>query len=167
MGSRTIWNSAASITACALLLIAGCGGQPAGSTAGPADSSTPATTTESRTSAKLPPLPDQDAPQTKQSRPASTTVRAVSSRYCGTVRAASGLTLHVKLGEGALACTEAERVVSAFHRAIKGKQPAGSDRPVAATVDGWDCVSGPPSSEGGTSCTKGGRNVLAAVVTEE
>lgn len=61
----------------------------------------------------------------------------------------------------------AERVIAAFHAEIAGQQPAGSRHPVKATVDGWKCVSGPPSSQGGTSCSKGDTDVLAAVITDE
>lgn len=68
---------------------------------------------------------------------------------------------------GDAGCELAERVVAAFHAEIEGKQPAGSRHPVKATVDGWACVSGPPSSQGGTSCSKGDTDVLAAVITDE
>lgn len=86
---------------------------------------------------------------------------------CGTVTAASGLTLRVLLGTGVTDCALGERVVAAFHAEIAGKQPAGSTRPAAAEVDGWHCVSGPPASGGGTDCESDGRNVQAAVEARE
>lgn len=147
-------------------LVAGCSSEP-GSQVTAATSSAPTT---SQTAVKLPPLPE-DATATTKPAPAVSTTTPAETRSpggaCGTVTAASGLTLLVELGEGATDCTEAERIVADFHAKIAGQQSADSRRPVAASVDGWDCVSGPPSSQGGTSCTKGSQNVLAGVVAEE
>ncbi|WP_245573381.1 hypothetical protein [Amycolatopsis benzoatilytica] len=85
---------------------------------------------------------------------------------CGTVTAASGLTLYV-YDPKAIPCPAAMTLVKKFHAAINGKQPAGSNSPVNATVDGWLCVSGPPAAQGGTTCSKGEQTVLAAVVPAE
>ncbi|OZM72521.1 hypothetical protein CFN78_15630 [Amycolatopsis antarctica] len=82
--------------------------------------------------------------------------------------AASGLTLQVLGGDtGSAPCEEATRVVRQFHERIAGRQAAGSDEPATGSVEGWDCVSGPPSAQGGTSCGKGTLTVLAAVVPAE
>lgn len=161
---RVTW--ALSPAACLLVLVlSGCDGDSAPAAVPASSVSVPSGTT----SVRLPPLPD---PETASERPAPSTLRTstgapAAGDYCGTVTAASGLTLRVMLGEGALDCTEAKRVVAAFHRAIEGEQSAESDEPVSATVDGWHCVSGPPSAQGGTSCSIGQKNVLGAVVTEE
>ncbi|OLZ51163.1 hypothetical protein BS329_17540 [Amycolatopsis coloradensis] len=80
--------------------------------------------------------------------------------------AASGLTLQVLNGPG-VSCADATGIVGSFHKTIAGRQFAGSDEPVSETVDGWLCVSGAPAAQGGTSCSKGGQNVFAAVVPVE
>ncbi|MGH3449163.1 MAG: hypothetical protein ACRDQW_00235 [Haloechinothrix sp.] len=125
------------------------------------------------TSGDLPPLPDPATPRSTSrtapttTAPTSTAPTSASSGTCGTVTAASGMTLRVLLGSGVTDCALAERVVAAFHHAIAGKQPAGSARPAGADVDGWHCVSGPPAAQGGTDCSQNGRNVQAAVVGAE
>lgn len=145
-------------------LVAGCSSEP-GAEVTAATSSAPSV---SRTAVKLPPLPEDATTKPAPAAPKTTPAGTKSpDGPCGTVTAASGLTLLVELGEGATDCTEAERIVADFHAKIAGQQSADSRRPVAASVDGWDCVSGPPSSQGGTSCTKGSQNVLAGVVAEE
>ncbi|AXB48405.1 hypothetical protein A4R43_11275 [Amycolatopsis albispora] len=82
--------------------------------------------------------------------------------------AASGFTLQVlDAAETGVPCDEARSVVERFHRAIAGRQPAGSQEPVSETVDGWLCVSGAPTAQGGTTCGRQDRTVLAAVVPLE
>jgi hypothetical protein len=66
-----------------------------------------------------------------------------------------------------IGCPEAERVVTEFHQKIAGRQARDSQQPVGDTVDGWACVSGPPAAQGGTTCSKGGQDILAAVVPAE
>jgi hypothetical protein len=85
---------------------------------------------------------------------------------CGTVTAASGLTLYVFQSQG-LDCAAATKLVGDFQRKIGGRQGAGSNDAVNDTVDGWLCTSGPPASQGGTTCTKGEQTVFAAVVPSE
>lgn len=142
----------------ASLLAAGCSGSdhPPRAAAPSSVTSAPATTMEKP--AELPPVPEEAEP----AKP-----RPQEPEGCGTVSAAGGAQLQVILGDGATGCAEAERVVRAFHRKIAGQQPAGSRSPAKATVDGWECVSGPPSSQGGTSCSRGAETVSAAVVTAE
>ncbi|TVT42296.1 hypothetical protein FNH05_22610 [Amycolatopsis rhizosphaerae] len=87
---------------------------------------------------------------------------------CGSVTAASGLTLSVLDGTAAgIGCAQAHQLVAKFQAGIAGQQPAGSGRPVSATVDGWLCVSGPPSSQGGTTCSLDDKTVYARVVAAE
>ncbi|AIJ23088.1 hypothetical protein [Amycolatopsis methanolica] len=115
------------------------------------------------------------APQT--SAPASTAAPAPSTSAtttearaygCGTVPAASGLTLQVmETTTSTLSCGQATDLVTRFQRAIAGRQPAGSGRPVSETVDGWLCVSGPPASQGGTTCSRGDDTVFARVTEAE
>ncbi|WP_329047616.1 hypothetical protein OG738_35840 [Amycolatopsis sp. NBC_01488] len=87
---------------------------------------------------------------------------------CGTVTAASGLTLYVfDSGSAGVSCAAATKLVGDFHRKIAGRQGAGSNDAVNETVDGWLCTSGPPAAQGGTTCTKGEQTVFAAVVPSE
>lgn len=141
-------------------LLVGCSGSPQRQADEP--SPTPPVEQTSQTPAELPPLPGDDAPA-----PTSTMATAEDgfTRSCGTVTAASGARLQVILGEGVTDCPMAMRLVRAFHRKID--QPSGSRHPAKATVDGWQCVSGPPSSQGGTTCSRGAATVLAAVETSE
>lgn len=163
----------ATLIGCACLLpLGGCVAQDPPAQA--VVSATPTSARGAESSVRLPPLPEQDPTATVTAAPSPRATPAPApaparenSATCGTVTSASGLTLRVKLGEGATDCGLAERVVRAFHRAIAGQQPAESDEPVGAIVDGWKCVSGPPSAQGGTSCSKGAVNVLGAVVSEE
>lgn len=114
------------------------------------------------------PIPSPDAPTSSAApKPAPKPKPAEPVQgSCGTVTAASGLTLQVLNGAG-VACADATRIVDAFHKRIAGRQSAGSDEPVSDTVDGWLCVSGAPAAQGGTSCSKGEQNVFAAVVPVE
>lgn len=118
--------------------------------------------------ASVPPIPSPDAPHPSAAPKPVTTPKPAEpvQGSCGTVTAASGLTLQVLNGAG-VACADATRIVDAFHKRIAGRQSAGSDEPVSDTVDGWLCVSGPPAAQGGTSCAKGDQNVFAAVVPVE
>ncbi|HKN53325.1 MAG TPA: hypothetical protein VJX66_12530, partial [Amycolatopsis sp.] len=87
---------------------------------------------------------------------------------CGTVTAASGLTLYVFDSQSVgVDCAAATRLVTEFQRKIAGRQGAGSNDAVNDTVEGWLCTSGPPASQGGTTCTKGEQTVFAAVVPSE
>ncbi|MCR6482116.1 hypothetical protein M8542_04785 [Amycolatopsis sp. OK19-0408] len=139
--------------------------------AAPPPSSTPppATSSSSPTSTGTPPPPPSTggssapAPATK---PASAPPPVPGS--CGTVTAASGLTLYVfDSGSTGVSCVAATKLVGDFHRKIAGRQGAGSNDAVNETVDGWLCTSGPPAAQGGTTCTKGEQTVFAAVVPSE
>ncbi|RJQ80670.1 hypothetical protein D5S19_24675 [Amycolatopsis panacis] len=82
--------------------------------------------------------------------------------------AAGGLTLYVYDSRaGGVSCADATSLVKKFHATIAGRQSAGSNAAVDATVDGWLCTSGPPAAQGGTTCSKGEQTVLAAVVPAE
>lgn len=142
------------VTVFTALLLAGC--SPSAPTAGdtPATSGSPT----AATSRPLPPVPgDADEPTpTKSSRSG-----------CHTVTSAAGLPLAVAIGHTTIPCAQATDVVAAFHAQITGRQPPGSDRPAGAEVDGWHCVSGPPSAQGGTTCDRGSDEIMAAVVDRE
>ncbi|GAA3831052.1 hypothetical protein [Amycolatopsis tucumanensis] len=98
----------------------------------------------------------------------SPTTTGARADGCGTVPAASGLTLQVmETTTSSLSCGQATDLVTRFQRAIAGRQPAGSGRPVSETVDGWLCVSGPPASQGGTTCSRGEDTVFARVTEAE
>ena len=87
---------------------------------------------------------------------------------CGTVTAASGLTLQLLGGEGGgVDCATGRRIVEEFHKKIAGKQPADSNEPVSDSVEGWQCVSGAPTAQGGTACSKEDKSVFAGVVPSE
>lgn len=118
--------------------------------------------------ASVPPIPSQTAPSSAAApNPAPEPKPAEPVQgSCGTVTAASGLTLQVLNGPG-VSCADATGIVDSFHKRITGRQSAGSDEPVSETVDGWLCVSGAPAAQGGTSCSKGEQNVFAAVVPVE
>ncbi|MFD5246189.1 hypothetical protein ACFWIW_16685 [Amycolatopsis sp. NPDC058340] len=116
----------------------------------------------------VPPIPSQTAPNPSAApapAPKPKPAEPVQGS-CGTVTAASGLTLQVLNGPG-VSCAEATGIVDSFHKRIAGRQSADSDEPVSETVDGWLCVSGAPAAQGGTSCGKGEQNVFAAVVPVE
>lgn len=153
------------VLAClALTVLAGCSADPAPR---PAPSSSPAAASASPSAAPtLPPLPPQSsAPVAKP--PKSTAAPADGT--CGTVTAASGLTLQVLGGQdaGGVDCPTGKKIVEQFQRKIAGKQTAESNEPVSDTVDGWLCVSGAPAAQGGTTCSKDNSTVLAAVVPTE
>ncbi|MET8998327.1 hypothetical protein [Amycolatopsis sp. Hca4] len=157
------------LAAClALPVLTACSGDPAAQ-APPAPP--PATTAPSvTTSAATPPPPpggtgseSAPAPATRPSGPPPSVPGS-----CGTVTAASGLTLYVfDSGSAGVSCVAATKLVGDFHRKIAGRQGAGSNDAVNETVDGWLCTSGPPAAQGGTTCTKGEQTVFAAVVPSE
>ncbi|WP_236005271.1 hypothetical protein [Amycolatopsis pittospori] len=128
----------------------------------------PSAAPSSTTSPSVPPIPSQTAPSPSTApnpQPKPKPAEPVQGS-CGTVTAASGLTLQVLNGPG-VSCADASGIVDSFHKRIAGRQSAGSDEPVSETVDGWLCVSGAPAAQGGTSCSKGEQNVFAAVVPVE
>jgi hypothetical protein len=59
------------------------------------------------------------------------------------------------------------RVVEKFHKKIAGKQPAESNEPVTDGVEGWQCASGPPAAQGGSTCSKDDKTTFAAAVPNE
>ncbi|MGW4488904.1 hypothetical protein ACWEOE_34335 [Amycolatopsis sp. NPDC004368] len=150
--------------------LAACSGEPETRAAVPPPPS--ATTappgTAPRTATPPPPPPAEsthEGPSTS-ARPASTTAAVPGS--CGTVTAASGLTLYVFDSQaGGVPCAEAMKLVRDFHAKIAGRQGSGSNDAVNDTVSGWLCTSGPPAAQGGTTCSKGERTVFAAVVPSE
>ncbi|MFB9688032.1 hypothetical protein [Amycolatopsis plumensis] len=157
------------LVAClALLALAGCSGDPA-APAPPAppsaSSAPPATTTAPPSPSPAPPAGSGSAPA-PASKPSGPPPSVPGS--CGTVTAASGLTLYVfDSGSAGVSCAAATKLVGDFHHRIAGRQGAGSNDAVNETVDGWLCTSGPPAAQGGTTCTKGEQTVFAAVVPSE
>jgi hypothetical protein len=84
------------------------------------------------------------------------------------VTAASGATLQILGGTGGgVDCTTGKHIVEEFHKKITGKQAAASNEPVSDSVEGWQCVSGPPAAQGGTTCSKDDQSIYAAVVPSE
>jgi hypothetical protein len=158
------------LAAClAVPALAACSGAPAAQApAPPPSSAAPASTTATSADASTPPPATTGgaatpAPATKPSGPPPTVPGS-----CGTVTAASGLTLYVfDSGSAGVSCATATKLVGDFHRKIAGRQGAGSNDAVNETVDGWLCTSGPPAAQGGTTCTKGEQTVFAAVVPSE
>ena len=157
------------LVAClALPVLAACSGDPAAQ-APPAPPPT-STAPSVPTSAGTPPPPpgptgseSAPAPVTRPSGPPPSVPGS-----CGTIAAASGLTLYVfDSGAAGVSCVAATKLVGDFHRKIAGRQGAGSNDAVNETVDGWLCTSGPPAAQGGTTCTKGEQTVFAAVVPSE
>lgn len=131
-------------------------------------SASPPSLPASVSSVSVPPIPSQTAPSPSAAPNPATKPKPAEpvQGSCGTVTAASGLTLQVLNGPG-VSCADATAIVGSFHQRIAGRQSAGSDEPVSETVDGWLCVSGAPAAQGGTSCGKGDQNVFAAVVPVE
>ncbi|KDN16019.1 hypothetical protein [Amycolatopsis rifamycinica] len=156
------------LVAClALPVLAACSGDPAAQAppAPPSVTPPPSVTTTAGTPPPPPPPGGSEsapAPVTKPSAPPPV------PGSCGTVTAASGLTLYVfDSGAAGVSCGAATKLVGDFHRKITGRQGAGSNDAVNETVDGWLCTSGPPAAQGGTTCTKGEQTVFAAVVPSE
>ncbi|WP_370963509.1 hypothetical protein [Amycolatopsis sp. cg9] len=139
--------------------------------AAPAPAPSPSVSSEApaTTSAGTPPPPpaaESSAAVPSAPKPAGAPPSVPGS--CGTVTAASGLTLYVfDSGSAGVSCVAATKLVGDFHRKIAGRQGAGSNDAVNETVDGWLCTSGPPAAQGGTTCTKGEQTVFAAVVPSE
>ncbi|WP_410597678.1 hypothetical protein [Amycolatopsis sp. lyj-23] len=157
------------LVAClALPVLAACSGDPAAQAppAPPPASAAPSVTT-SASAPTLPPSPGGSAPApAPANRPSGPPPSVPGS--CGTVTAASGLTLYVfDSGSAGVSCVAATKLVGDFHRKITGRQDSGSNDAVNETVDGWLCTSGPPAAQGGTTCTKGEQTVFAAVVPSE
>ncbi len=152
----------------ALPVLAACSGDPAAQAPpAPPSSTAPAPATTSPDTPAPPPATGDGssapAPTAKPSGPPPSVPGA-----CGTVTAASGLTLYVfDSGSAGISCVTATKLVGDFHHKIAGRQGAGSNDAVNETVDGWLCTSGPPASQGGTTCTKGEQTVFAAVVPSE
>jgi len=161
---RPAWLLAGvAVLACA----AGCA--DAQTAAAPSSSAPPPSSAVPSPSSSAPPPPSTSAPATtRTTTPPPTSSEAVpTGGDCGTVPAASGLTLRV-LDSSAMGipCADATNLVAKFQRQITGKQPPGSAEPVNATVDGWLCVSGAPAAQGGTSCSRGEQTVFAEVAAE-
>ncbi|WP_103352924.1 hypothetical protein [Amycolatopsis sp. CA-128772] len=157
------------LVAClALPVLAACSGEPAAQ-APPAPSATTAGTPATTPTGTPPPPPaatEGSAAPAPVSKPSGPPPSVPGS--CGTVTAASGLTLYVfDSGSAGVSCSAATKLVGDFHRKIAGRQGAGSNDAVNETVDGWLCASGPPAAQGGTTCTKGEQTVFAAVVPSE
>jgi hypothetical protein len=146
-------------TAAVLLLSAGCSGSddPVVQVATPPPPPPAAATTPASSSSQAPPPAPATGTKRADASPAAGT--------CGTVTAASGLTLRVLPAPG-VSCPDAVGLVSRFQAQLAGRQPARSSRPASATVDGWLCVSGPPSAQGGTTCSLQDKTVFAAVAAE-
>ncbi|SFW81654.1 hypothetical protein [Amycolatopsis australiensis] len=135
---------------------------PPSSAPAPAGTSAPASTTAP------PPPPATGSPSAPAPAPKPSGAPPSVPGSCGTVTAASGLTLYVfDSGSAGVTCAAATKLVGDFHRKIAGRQGAGSNDAVNETVDGWLCTSGPPAAQGGTTCTKGEQTVFAAVVPSE
>lgn len=155
------------VVAClALPALAGCSGgdaaQPPSVSASP---SAPASTSPVSTTAP-PPVPGSSTPPST-SKPLGPPPSSVPGA-CGTVKAASGLTLYVFDSSSAgVDCAAATKLVTNFQQKIAGRQDAASNEAVNETVDGWLCTSGPPAAQGGTTCSKGEQTVFAAVVPSE
>ncbi|MEV7042980.1 hypothetical protein [Amycolatopsis sp. NPDC051061] len=156
------------LAAClAVPALAACSGEPAAqapsSSAAVPSSAAPASST---TAPPPPPVGGSSSAPAPVPKPSGAPPSVPGS--CGTVTAASGLTLYVfDSGSAGVSCVAATKLVGDFHRKIAGRQGAGSNDAVNETVDGWLCTSGPPAAQGGTTCTKGEQTVFAAVVPSE
>lgn len=148
---------------------------PAGacSTTTPPAAAPPPVSPSSDTATSAPAAPPPSgAPQTPNSAPPASKPpqqppQSVAGT-CGTVTAASGLLLQLLGGEGGgVDCATGRRIVEEFHQKIAGKQPADSNEPVSDSVEGWQCVSGAPTAQGGTACSKEDKSIFAGVVPSE
>ncbi|UOX91422.1 hypothetical protein MUY14_12620 [Amycolatopsis sp. FBCC-B4732] len=156
------------LVAClALPVLAACSAEQAAPAPAPSpsvSSTAPATTS----TGTPPPPPAAGSSSAAPSAPKPSGAPPSVPGACGTVTAASGLTLYVfDSGSAGVSCAAATELVGDFHRKIAGRQGAGSNDAVNETVDGWLCTSGPPAAQGGTTCTKGEQTVFAAVVPSE
>jgi hypothetical protein len=157
------------LAAClAVPALAACAGDPAAQAppAPPSSTAPTAATTPTGTPPPPPATTDGSAAPAPATKPSGAPPSVPGS--CGTVTAASGLTLYVfDSGSAGVSCVAATKLVGDFHRTIAGRQGTGSNDAVNETVDGWLCTSGPPAAQGGTTCTKGEQTVFAAVVPSE
>ncbi|HVW41757.1 MAG TPA: hypothetical protein VHC18_10435 [Amycolatopsis sp.] len=153
-----------------LTCVAGCAQtRPAAAPSSAPSSAPPATSAPAPSPSAVPPSSPATPPVSSSRKTTTTTASeaAPTGGDCGTVPAASGLTLQVLDSSSmGVPCAGATRLVGEFQRQIAGKQPAGSNEPVSATVDGWLCVSGPPAAQGGTSCSLDQKTVFARVASE-
>ncbi|SEO78154.1 hypothetical protein [Amycolatopsis saalfeldensis] len=164
--SQTVWRP---LLAAWLLLpaLAACSGEPSPRSS-PPPVPAPVTTSSAAPSSKAAPPPLPDTAKPSSSAPKKPAAPAKAPGACGTVTAASGLTLNVFDSQaGGVPCAEAMRLVKEFHAKIAGRQGSGSNDAVNDTVEGWLCTSGPPAAQGGTTCGKGEQTVFAAVVPSE
>lgn len=167
--SQPVWRP---LLAAWLLLpaLAACSGAPSPRSS-PPPVPAPVTTSSAAPStapSTAPPLPDTAKPSSSAPKKPSAPAPAKAPGACGTVTAASGLTLNVFDSQaGGVPCAEAMRLVKEFHAKIAGRQGSGSNDAVNDTVEGWLCTSGPPAAQGGTTCGKGEQTVFAAVVPSE
>ncbi|MQA10854.1 MAG: hypothetical protein GEU98_20320 [Pseudonocardiaceae bacterium] len=138
----------------AAVLLGACGEKAGLSPAPPSTSSAPGETTSSA------------APGTTSSPPPSSEPKSTTPAGCGTVEAASGKLLEVLPPRDGPDCAEASRIVAAFQKQLGGQQDANSNQPAGGQVEGWMCVSGPPTSNGGTTCTQrsGDARIFARVL---
>ncbi|QWF85530.1 hypothetical protein [Amycolatopsis sp. CA-230715] len=170
MATSKVTGPAGLLAAVTLSVVAlsACGtdsGAPAPSPVLSAESVQPSTSSAPPSS---PPSSAKPTVPTSAAQPPKTSDAIPAEGACGTVTAASGLTLQVLDSHtSGVACPDAKRVVEEFHKKIAGKQAGGSNEPVSDTVDGWLCVSGPPAAQGGTTCTKQEQTVLARVLPVE
>ncbi|MFF0149316.1 hypothetical protein ATK36_1205 [Amycolatopsis sulphurea] len=156
------------------LVCTACSGDPAPPPP-PTATSSAASAAPSPSTHAPPPLPaaaettaQQPAPKSAAPPRKASPAPAPAPGTCGTITAASGLTLYVYDSRASgVSCADATSLVKKFHATIAGRQSAGSNAAVDATVDGWLCTSGPPAAQGGTTCSKGEQTVLAAVVPAE
>ncbi|MFD2416963.1 hypothetical protein [Amycolatopsis pigmentata] len=86
------------------------------------------------------------------------------SSSCGTLRAASGLTLRVEgLPGDPDGCADARRLVDELQKRLAAIGAGGHDGQVAVAVQDWLCVSRPDSA-GGATCSRHDETVSAEVV---
>ncbi|WP_435155312.1 hypothetical protein [Amycolatopsis sacchari] len=162
MGASSRWFAAAAL----LLLTAGCaagGDEPTSQVATPKPIPAPATSTPASTAGSA--APETTGSTAPPASRADAQPNSAADGACGAVTAASGLRLQV-LPDSTVPCAEATDLVRRFQEQLAGKQPAGSNQPASATVDGWLCVSGPPAAQGGTTCSKQDKTVFAGVASE-
>lgn len=86
---------------------------------------------------------------------------------CGMVTAGSGKAFKVTASEN-VGCAVGKRIVSKFAKQVASKQADQPSKAVKSQVDGFSCVAGPASGQGGTICSKGrDSTVMGAVVESE
>lgn len=114
--------------------------------------------------------PSPRAPEAPASAPSPGTTEPPSpattdpSSGCGTIRAASGLTLRVDgLPGDSGGCADARRLVDELQTRLAAIGANGHDGQVAVAVQDWLCVSRPDSA-GGATCSRQDETVSAQVV---